>query len=85
MRKLLYFSAPCCGPCKMFSPLMEIIGQELPVEKIDVDADPETAKQYNIASIPAVVLLDEDSKEMDRFIGVKSKHTIVEFYNQIKK
>lgn len=35
--RYLYFSAPWCGPCRMFGPIMEQLSKEITVEKINVD------------------------------------------------
>lgn len=70
--KYLYFSAQWCGPCKMLGPVMNEISAEIPVEKIDVDVDFETAQKYGVRNIPTVVLVDGES-EVQRFIGVQPK------------
>jgi len=66
MKKLLYFSAVWCQPCRTLGPIMEQVGQKLPVEKIDVDSLPHIASAYGIRNIPTVVLL-ENGEEVRRF------------------
>mgnify|MGYP006095781283 FL=1 len=72
MKQYLYFSAPWCGPCRMLSPIMSEVNNTIPVQKVNIDEDPTTAQQYNVRSIPTVVLL-ENGQEVKRMIGAKQK------------
>lgn len=82
MKTILYFSAPWCGPCKMFGPIMDIINSKgMDVTKINVDDDPESAMKYGIRNVPTVVLL-KDGIEVDRRVGVQSEIQITNWYNQ---
>lgn len=74
--KYLYFSAPWCGPCKQLAPKMELVAEQIAVEKILVDTDTEITEKYGIRNIPTVVLIDENGTELERFVGVNP----VEFY-----
>ena len=76
--KYLYFSAPWCGPCKQLAPKMELVAEQVTVEKILVDLDMERTQEYGIRNIPAVILVDDNGKEIERFLGVND----VEFYLQ---
>jgi len=81
MKKFIYFSAPWCGPCRQFGPVMSRIAQSgIPVEKIDVHKAPQVAAAYTVKSIPTTVLTDEQGKEISRFVGVKSEQEIREIY-----
>lgn len=58
MRDLLYFSAPWCGPCKVYGPLLERVLQDYPmvnVTKVDIDESLELGMQYNVRNIPMLV------------------------------
>ena len=79
--KYLYFSAPWCGPCRMFGPIMERVGEAVPVEKINIDEDQETAMEYSVRSIPTVVLVDDSGKEYARQVGMQNEKMLVEQYN----
>ena len=79
--KYLYFSAPWCGPCRMFGPIMERVGETVPVEKINIDEDQETAMEYSVRSIPTVVLVDDSGKEYARQVGMQNEKMLVEQYN----
>ena len=70
MKEYLYFSAPWCGPCKMLSPVMEQVGNTMPVKRVNVDEQSDLAQRYGIRSVPTVVLL-ENQIEVKRIIGVK--------------
>ena len=81
MKKFIYFSAPWCGPCKMFGPVMERVSQSgILVEKINVDNAPQVAAAYMVKSIPTTVLVDEKGTEISRFVGAKSEQQIKEIY-----
>ena len=58
---LLDFWAPWCGPCKMIAPVLEEIdaelGEKVKVVKVDVDENQETARQFEVMSIPALFIV----------------------------
>jgi thioredoxin-like negative regulator of GroEL len=80
MKQVLYFSAPWCGPCRAFKPVMESLQTEMSVTFIDVDSSPQTAQQHNVRSVPTVLIL-ENGIEKRRLVGVKSKEEIRSAYN----
>ena len=67
------FWAVWCGPCKMLSPVMETLeeqyGDKVLVAKVNVDEEPELARQFGVMSIPTVVFL-KNGREFDRKVGV---------------
>ena len=78
MKTMKYFSATWCGPCKVFKPVMnEISGEGYHVEFIDIDNLSDLAQQYNVRSVPTVVI-EENGVEVDRFVGGQPKHSILE-------
>ena len=82
MKKLLYFSADWCGPCRMLGPVMEEIKNGgIPVQKINVDHNPEISQQYGVRSIPTVVLTI-DGRDIARKVGSNPKQTYLDMYNQ---
>ena len=75
------FWASWCGPCKMLSPVIESIagqyeGKAL-VGKVNVDEEPELARQCGVMSIPTVVFL-KNGQEFDRKVGVMPPETFTE-------
>ena len=83
MKKLLYFSAAWCGPCKtMVGPVMdELTTEGYPIQKIDVDSNPDLSAQYAIRSIPTMVVLDENGIEINKVSGARSSDEIKNLLN----
>ena len=81
MKKLIYFTAPWCGPCRQLGPVMEEVAREINVQKVNVDNNPELAQQYGIRNVPTVVLTS-DGHEVIRKIGLNPKQTYLDMYNQ---
>jgi thioredoxin 1 len=81
MKKILYFSAAWCGPCKMLGPIMESLAGEVNYEKIDVDNNQELSIQYGVRNIPTLILV-ENGEAVGRLTGLQQKDQILEFYNR---
>ena len=77
MKEILYFSAPWCGPCRNFKPIMESVSNSIPVRFINVDENPQLAAQYNVRSVPMLVFL-KDGQEADKSIGVLTESQVKE-------
>ena len=77
---LLDFWAPWCGPCQMVLPIVEEIAEErtdIKVGKVNVDENPELAKQFRVMSIPTLVVM-EGGKEINRKMGAMPKAAILD-------
>lgn len=76
---LVDFYADWCGPCKMMAPVVEEIAEELQdkvkVGKINVDDNQDLAMEYNVMSIPTLIIF-KDGKEDKRFVGVTDKEEL---------
>ena len=77
---LVDFWATWCGPCKMIAPVLEEIAAEkagvLRVAKIDVDANPATARDYQVVSIPTLILF-KNGQPVRRIVGAKGKAALL--------
>ena len=74
------FHATWCGPCKVLSPILEELDNEIEgVEfvKLDVDQHPQIAGQNQVMGVPTVVIL-KDGEVKDRFVGGQPKEVIKE-------
>ena len=77
---LLDFFASWCGPCRMVSPIIDEIAEEnehIVVGKVDVDAQTDLATQFQVYSIPTLVVL-KDGKVLKQSTGAKSKAQILD-------
>ena len=75
---VLDFWAAWCGPCRKLSDVLDLMELEFPnihFYKINVDENGELAREYNIMSIPTLVIL-KDGVEIQRIIGAKAKDEI---------
>jgi len=77
---LVDFWATWCGPCKMVAPVLEEIAADhsakLTVAKLDIDANPSIARDYQIMSIPTMILFAE-GKPAKQIVGAKGKAALL--------
>lgn len=82
MKKLLYFSAEWCHPCKIFGPqlLTRCAVENIPLTLINIDQQKELVLQYHIKSIPTVLII-KDNVVLNKIIGPKLEEIINSFKN----
>ena len=77
---LVDFWADWCGPCKMLSPVIDKLAEELEdvkVCKVNVDTEPTISIEYNIMSIPTLLVF-ENCVEVNRSVVLVSKEEVLE-------
>ena len=79
--KIIKFSALWCAPCKVLKTMLNGF-DSCPIEDIDIDQNPEKALEYNVRSVPTLILLDSQNNELWRHSGVIDR---IMLENVIKK
>ena len=77
---LVDFWAPWCGPCRVVGPVLEEIAAEhddIKVVKLNVDDNPITSAQFQVLSIPTMILF-KNGAAAKKLIGAMPKRRIVE-------
>jgi thioredoxin len=71
--------AAWCGPCRMLAPVLDELalesGGRYKIAKLNVDQNPRTAAQFNIRSIPTLLIF-KNGQLIDQIVGVQPKQTI---------
>ena len=79
---LVDFWATWCGPCQALAPTLDEIADDyqgkIKVVKIDIDQNPESAAQYNVRSIPTLLIFKNGNVEASK-IGLQSKYQLAAF------
>jgi thioredoxin 1 len=77
--KVLKFSADWCRPCKKLAETLDQMVLPYVVESIDIDSDTKKAMDYNVRSVPTMVLVDDEGAEVSRLVGPRTKADIGEW------
>ena len=71
---LVDFFADWCGPCRMLTPVIESVAEEMAGKasfgKLDIDQNQKVAGQYQVTSVPTLILY-KDGKEVNRLVGLR--------------
>lgn len=80
---LVDFFATWCGPCKMLSPVLEEVSEEVnaTIIKVDVDEAGPLAAQYGIQAVPTLILFKNGAR-VDARMGYQNKNQLLSFINQ---
>ena len=81
---LMDFFATWCGPCKMLGPILEQLADEtdkIIIAKCDIDECMEFAQQYNIMSVPTLLVF-KDGTEMERAVGFRQKAQLLDLISK---
>lgn len=77
---LIDFWATWCGPCRMLSPIVNDVAAthpELKVGKVNIDEQPDLANQFNVMSIPTLIVF-KDGQKVNESVGLVAKEKIEE-------
>ena len=80
---LVDFYADWCGPCNAMSPVIEELAKEFEgkakVGKINVDENSDIAVEYNVMSIPTLIVF-KNGKEEKRLVGLRDKEELLSLF-----
>jgi thioredoxin 1 len=83
---LVDFSAEWCGPCKMMAPILkqakDQVGDKVMIIKVDIDKNPEAARQFGVQSVPTLILFKKGEIKW-RQSGVVQANTLVQVLNGV--
>jgi len=85
---LVDFKADWCGPCKMMTPILKEVKQQLKdavsIVKIDVDKNPSVAEKYQIRGVPTLIIFKQ-GKQVWKQSGVVQASQLIEVINSFSK
>ena len=79
--KVLKFQADWCGPCKALSMVIKNAGDKITtkIEEVDIDNNVFMGTTFNIRSVPTLVMVDENEKEIKRITGMLQEKDLLEW------
>ena len=77
MKRIEYYSADWCGPCKLFKPIMKELKDEgMNIKFIDIEEESQLAQKNNVRSVPTTIVYNSSDEEITRLIGVQTEEAI---------
>lgn len=84
---LVDFWAPWCGPCRQLTPIIDKIADQfvgkVKVGKVNVDENQELGSQYNIATIPRMLIFKGSNKPVQQLVGLTSEANLSKLLNEV--
>jgi thioredoxin 1 len=79
--KVLKFFAPWCGPCKAQTEIIKQAGDKITMkfEEVNIDDNVFMATNFQIRSVPTMVLVDDNEKEIKRKVGLLGEKDLIEW------
>ena len=78
--KVKKFYADWCEPCKLLSKILDNIKIDIPVEEVNIDQNMDSLKQYNVRSVPTMIMFDENDREIKRKVGIMTNEEAVNWF-----
>ena len=79
--KLILFTAPWCGPCKTYKPLLRQTAADVGVEleEVNIEEDRARAGAAQVRAVPTTVLVDDNGNEVKRVVGAHTRTALEAF------
>ncbi|QVL32486.1 thioredoxin [Telmatocola sphagniphila] len=84
---LVDFWAPWCGPCRQLTPVIDKIADQfagkVKVGKVNVDENQDLGSQYNIATIPRLLIFKGSAQPVQQLVGLTNEATLSKMLNEV--
>ena len=80
---LVDFYAEWCGPCKMLTPVLESIEDEIDIIKVDIDKFEDLTLEYRIMSVPTLMFF-KDGEKVKELVGFMDEDDLLEVIEELK-
>ena len=79
--KVLKFYANWCGPCKAQTKIIANAKDKIsiPIEEVDIDGNVFMSTNFNIRTVPTMVMVDDQEKEIKRIVGLQPEKELLEW------
>ena len=79
--KVFKFYAEWCGPCKGLTQVIKNAGDKItvPIEEMNIDNEIMASVEYNVRSVPTMILLNDEGAEIKRKVGTMNEEQLLEF------